>query len=74
MVLLFSLRHGWNLLLVRRFQPDEMMQLIKQEKPIMLAGVATLYTALHAYPDMEEYGLDEVLLYTSGGASVPVGL
>ena len=74
MVLLFSLRHGWNLLLVRRFQPDEMMQLIKQEKPIMLAGVATLYTALHAYPDMEEYGLDEVMLYTSGGASVPVGL
>ena len=74
MVLLFGFRHGWNLLLVPKFQPDEMMQLIKREKPIMLAGVATLYMALHSYPDMEEYGLDEVLLYTSGGASVPVGL
>ena len=74
MVLLFGFRHGWNLLLVPRFQPDEMMQLIKREKPIMLAGVATLYMALHSYPDMEEYGLDEVLLYTSGGASVPLGL
>ena len=74
MVLLFGLRQGWNLVLVPRFQPDEMMRLIKEEKPIMLAGVATLYAALHSYPDMEEYGLDEVLLYTSGGASVPVGL
>ena len=74
MVLLFGFRHGWNLLLVPKFKPDEMMQLIKWEKPIMLAGVATLYMALHSYPDMEEYGLDEVLLYTSGGASVPVGL
>jgi len=40
----------------------------------MLAGVATVYTVLHGYPDMEEYGLDEVLLYTSGGQSVPVRL
>jgi long-chain acyl-CoA synthetase len=30
--------------------------------------------ALHSYPEMEEYGLDEVRLYTSGGASVPLGL
>jgi len=74
MVLLFGFRQGWNLLLVPKFQPDEMMQLIKREKPIMLAGVATLYMALHSYPDMEEYGLDEVQLYTSGGAGVPVGL
>lgn len=74
MVLLFGLRHGWNLLLVPKFQPDQMMELIKRERPIMLAGVATLYTALHSYPEMESYGLDEVLLYTSGGASVPVGL
>ena len=74
MVLLFGLRHGWNLLLVPRFQPAQMMELIKEEKPIMLAGVATLYTALHSYPDMESYGLDEVLLYTSGGSSVPLGL
>lgn len=74
MVLLFSIRHGWNMLLVPRFQPDEMMALIKREKPIMLAGVATLYMALHSYPDMEEYGLGDVMLYTSGGASVPLGL
>ena len=74
MVLLFGMRMGWNLLTVARFRPDTIMEMIRDEKPIYLAGVATLYTALHNYPDMESYGLDRVLLYTSGGAAVPISL
>jgi long-chain acyl-CoA synthetase len=74
MVLLFGMRMGWNLLLVPRLVPDAMMRLSRDEKPVYLAGVATLYTALHNYPDMESYGLDKVLLYTSGGAAVPISL
>ena len=74
MVLLFGLRMGWNLLTVPRFQPDVVMQMIRDEEPVMLPGVATLFIALHNYPDMESYGLDKVMLYTSGGASVPLGL
>jgi long-chain acyl-CoA synthetase len=73
-VLLTSIHYGMNLLIVPRFQVDEMMELIRREKPAMLGGVATLFVALHNYPGMEEYGLDEVLLYISGGASVPVEL
>ncbi|HSK85614.1 MAG TPA: long-chain fatty acid--CoA ligase [Rubrobacter sp.] len=73
-VLLTSIRYGMNMLLVRRFQIEEMMELIKRERPAMLAGVATIFTALHGYPDMESYGLDEILLYVSGGASVPIDL
>ncbi|MDQ3862303.1 MAG: long-chain fatty acid--CoA ligase [Actinomycetota bacterium] len=74
MVLLFGMRMGWNLLTVARFQPDVVMGMIRDKEPIYLAGVATLYTALHNYPDMESYGLDRVLLYTSGGAAVPISL
>ena len=73
-ILLTSIRYGMNLLIVPRFQVNEMMRLIKREKPAMLGGVATIFTALHSYPDMESYGLDEVLLYISGGASVPAEL
>jgi long-chain acyl-CoA synthetase len=73
-VLLTSIRYGMNMLIVPRFQIDEMMKLIKDEQPVMLAGVATIFMALHSYPDMEGYGLDKVLLYVSGGAAVPVGL
>jgi long-chain acyl-CoA synthetase len=74
MVLLFGLRMGWNLLTVSRFQPDVVMEMIRDEKPVYLAGVATLFAALHNYPEMESFGLDKVKLYTSGGASVPLGL
>ena len=74
MVLLFGMRMGWNLLCVARFRPDAMMEKIRDEKPVYLAGVATLYTALHNYPDMEGYGLGDVILYTSGGAAVPISL
>jgi len=73
-ILLTSIHYGMNLLLVPRFQVDEMMQLIKRERPAMLGGVATIFTALHNYPRMEDYGLGEVLLYISGGASVPAEL
>jgi long-chain acyl-CoA synthetase len=74
MVLLFGLRMGWNLLTVPRFQPDVVMQMIRDEEPVMLPGVATLFVALHNYPDVESYGLDKIMLFTSGGASVPLGL
>jgi long-chain acyl-CoA synthetase len=74
MVLLFGLRMGWNLLTVPRFQPDVVMEMIRDQEPVMLPGVATIFVALHNYPDMENYGLDKVELYTSGGASVPLGL
>ncbi|HET7479345.1 MAG TPA: long-chain fatty acid--CoA ligase [Rubrobacteraceae bacterium] len=74
MVLLFGLRMGWNLVTVARFQPDKVMEMIRDEEPVMLPGVATLFVALHNYPDMEKYGLDRVRLFTSGGASVPLGL
>jgi long-chain acyl-CoA synthetase len=74
MVLLFGMRMGWNLLTVARFHPGAVMEMIRDQRPVYLAGVATIYTALHNYPDMESYGLDEVLLYTSGGAAVPISL
>jgi long-chain acyl-CoA synthetase len=74
MVLLFGMRMGWNLLTVARFQPDAVMEMIRDEEPVYLAGVATIYTALHNYPEMESYGLDKVKLYTSGGAAVPISL
>lgn len=74
MVLLLGLRHGWNLLLVARFDVDELLALIERERPVALAGVTTIYTALNGHPDAGRFGLDDTKLYLSGGASVPAGL
>ncbi|HSJ44065.1 MAG TPA: long-chain fatty acid--CoA ligase [Euzebyales bacterium] len=74
MVLLASLLYGWNMVLVRRFDTRAMMELIRDEQPAVMAGVATIFTALQSQPDLEAYGFDRVRLYLSGGASVPVSL
>jgi len=74
MVLLAGVHHGWNLLLVPRPTPDELVRLIREEQPVYLAGVATLFTALQNHPEVDAAGLENVVLYTSGGASVPEAL
>jgi long-chain acyl-CoA synthetase len=74
MVLLLGLRLGWNLVLVPRFEPLALLELIRRERPVMLAGVATIFAAFNAQPDLERYELDRVRLFVSGGAAVPRAL
>lgn len=74
MVLFAGVLHGWNLLLVPRPTPDGLIALVREERPAYLAGVATLFVALQNHPEASSAGLDEVVLYTSGGASVPAAL
>jgi long-chain acyl-CoA synthetase len=74
MVLLFGLHLGWNLVLVPRFEPVALLELIRRERPVMLAGVATIFAAFNAQPDLERYELDRVRLFVSGGAAVPSAL
>ncbi len=74
MVLLAGIHHGWNLLLVPRPTPDGLITLVREQAPVYLAGVATLFVALHNHPEADAAGLDAVALYTSGGASVPSAL
>lgn len=74
MVLLAGVHHGWDLLLVPRPTPDDLVVLVRERQPSYLAGVATLFVALQNHPDADTAGLDRVALYTSGGASVPATL
>ena len=74
MVLFAGVHHGWNLLLAPRPTPDGLVQLVREQQPGYLAGVATLFTALQNHPEADTAGFDRVALYTSGGASVPEAL
>ena len=74
-VMLFGIRQGLNQVLVPRFDPAEVMNLVKTEAPVMFAGVPTMYMALHASgADLREYGFHNVRTYNSGGAAMPVPL
>ncbi len=74
-VMLFSIRQGLNQLLLPSFNPQGVMNLVRDNKPVLFAGVPTMYMALNSSGvDLKEYGFDQVRTYNSGGAALPVNL
>jgi len=74
-VMLFSIRQGLNQLLLPRFDAEEVMDLVKDEEPVMFSGVPTMYMAINSSgADLREYGFDRIRTYNSGGAPLPVNL
>jgi long-chain acyl-CoA synthetase len=74
-VMLFGIRQGLNQLLLPRFDVREVMELVKNERPVAFSGVPTMHMALvSSGVDLKEYGFDEVRIYSSGGAPLPVNL
>jgi long-chain acyl-CoA synthetase len=74
-VMLFGIRQGLNQLLLPRFDPQEVMQLVRDNRLVLFAGVPTMYMALNSLGvDLKEYGFDQVRTYNSGGAALPVNL
>ena len=74
-VMLFGIRQGLNQLLLPRFDPQEVMNLVRDNRPVLFAGVPTMYMALNSLGvDLKEYGFDRVRTYNSGGSALPVNL
>lgn len=74
-VMLFGIRRGLNQHLLPRFDVGEVMELVKNEEPVMFAGVPTMYTGLvHSGANLKQYGFDKVRIYNSGGSPLPVNL
>ncbi|MDQ3429975.1 MAG: long-chain fatty acid--CoA ligase [Actinomycetota bacterium] len=74
-VMLFGIKQGLNQLLLPKFEPQEVMDLVKENSPVMFSGVPTMYMALNAGgADLTEYGFGKVRTYNSGGSALPVPL
>ena len=74
-VMLFGIRQGLNQLLLPKFDPAEVMELVRETSPVMFSGVPTMYMGLLAGgADLLEYGFGSVRTYTSGGSALPVNL
>lgn len=65
---------GYCLIVLSRFEKEEVLQTIKREKPTYFPGVPTMYIALNSHPELERYGMNELKVCHSGGASIPVEL
>jgi long-chain acyl-CoA synthetase len=74
-VMLFGIRQGLNQVLLPKFDPAEVMGVVKEYRPVMFSGVPTMYMALNASgEDLLQYGFGNVRTYNSGGAALPVNL
>lgn len=74
-VMLFGIRQGLNQLLLPRFDPKEVIDLVRENRPVMFSGVPTMFMALNSSSvDLLQNRFGEVRTYNSGGAALPVNL
>ncbi|QIA27652.1 long-chain fatty acid--CoA ligase [Thermaerobacter sp. PB12/4term] len=64
--------HGSRLVLLPRFDIDQVMQAIKEHQITAFPGVPTMYVAVLNYPDAEAYGIQNIKTIGSGGSALPV--
>ncbi|WP_124069400.1 fatty acid--CoA ligase family protein [Filibacter tadaridae] len=65
---------GATILLVPRFSPTDVFNVVKENKATIFAGVPTMYNFLYQFPDGKAEDFDSVRIAISGGSSLPVSL
>ncbi len=65
---------GGTVILVRRFDPAQVLSLIEEYKADFFAGVPTMYQMLTQAPNWDTADLSSLRFCTSGGAPLPVPL
>ncbi|UOR11492.1 long-chain-fatty-acid--CoA ligase [Halobacillus amylolyticus] len=63
---------GASLLLIRKFEVDDVLNKIKRYQPTFFPGVPGMYNAFVNHPDVESYGLHCLKFCSSGSAPLPV--
>lgn len=69
-----SIYTGAEIILLPRFDLEEVLNTIKNEQPTMFPGVPTMYVAITNHPKAEEYGIGSIEICNSGSAPMPVEL
>lgn len=62
---------GGNILLIKKFNVDVVMNAIKKYQPTFFPGVPQMYISFVNYPKAEEYGLNCFKVCSSGSAPLP---
>ena len=69
---LSAIRIGCNQLILPRFDVNEVLDLIKREKPFQMTAVPTMIFALNSHPHLEDSSIGDIFYLNSGGAPLPV--
>ncbi|WP_119677935.1 long-chain-fatty-acid--CoA ligase [Indioceanicola profundi] len=71
-VMNWPLLKGAEIVLLPRFELDQVMQTIHKKKPSLFPAVPTIYTAINNHKEREKYDLSSIKFCISGGAPLPV--
>ncbi len=70
-VMNWALHEGAEMILLPRFQIDDLLKTITAKKPTAMPGVPTLFNAMLNAPDLAKYDLGSLQYCISGGAPLP---
>lgn len=68
------LMYGATVILVPKFSPKVIFDIIRTQKATVFAGVPTMYNFLYQYPEGKTEDFESIRLCISGGSSLPVAL
>lgn len=68
----YAVYRGSTMLLVPRFEPQAVLDVIRAHRPTSFPGVPTMYIAINALPDVKPEDLACLRVCNSGGAAMPV--
>jgi len=63
---------GCEIILVPRFQLEELLQTIHDKKPTLFPAVPTVYTAINSHPERDAHEMQSIRFCISGGAPLPL--
>ena len=66
-----AILHAATMILMPRFDLEALLKIIHKKRPTVLAGVPTIYNALHNHPDIDRFDLSSLKRCVSGGAALP---
>ena len=68
----FAIYTGCGMIVLPRFDADELIKTIRKKRPTMFPGVPAIYIALMAHPKVDSFDLSSIRVCITGAAPMPV--
>lgn len=71
-VMNISIMQAYKMIILPKFQVEEVLKTIEKQKPTIFPGAPTMYIALINHPNIQQYNLSSIEACISGSAALPV--
>ncbi|GAB4075031.1 long-chain-fatty-acid--CoA ligase [Barrientosiimonas marina] len=71
-VMNLSVMYGFKMILMPKFDAEDVLKTIQKQKPTLFPGAPTIYIGLLSHPDLKKYDLSSIQACISGSAPLPV--